>query len=288
MSQKTEFLVTQELRSNTKLSSRFDFYAKDAVFLVFLFGIVYMLKSLVAPQLQVVYWIGSIVVGIGFTIPSFANPRRKLFNSLMIFIERDTSVYHSVYLKEKLKEEETMNKKKEAPYTTDKILPIIRYDESYHCFECKYGYMNILQILTKDIVNASLDEIDYDIAKLTKYNKLEYEDYKILSLNFPCNTSEQQAYVKEKIERTSNPQFLKYLNNSLYELEWVQEKKSKREFYIMIFSDTPDGIKKMEADMKVALNSREQMITDMTREKKETILYRYNNPASILTGGSTQ
>lgn len=286
MNQSTEYRVTHELRSSTKLSSRFAFYAKDGIFLMVMLGIVWMLQSLVAAQFKVIYWIISITLGIVFIIPSPWNPKRKIFATAMLFLTKDNSVFYPMHVKKRMVEKNPMNKKKKRELqTSDKLLSEPKYNDKYQCFEQNYGFMNILQIISKDIVNASEDEIVYDIAKLTKYNKLEYEDYKILSLNFPCNTMAQQDYIKGKIKKTANRQFEKFLNNSLYELEWVQDKKSKREFYLQIFSESGDGIRKMEADMKAALQTNDRMIEDMSREKKETILFRLSNPASILTGG---
>ena len=186
-------------------------------------------------------------------------------------------------------EDESMDKKKiKELKEISELLKLAGYDETFECFRRTQGlgFMDIVQIVSKDIVNASEDEKDFDIAKLTKFNKLEFEDYKIISLNFPCNTMEQQEFLKIKIERTSNRKYLKYLEESLYELQWIQEKRSKREYYYMIFSDTVEGIKKMEADMMSSLQIGDKMIEKMNRDKKEVILYRCCNPSSILSGGS--
>ena len=115
---------------------------------------------------------------------------------------------------------------------------------------------------------------------------MEYESYKIISLNFPCNTLDQQEYVEYKIKQCRNENYKKFLQNSLYESQWVQKNKSKREFSdMMYFSDTLDGIKSMDANMKVALNLNEKMLMDMSQEKKEKILFHLMNPSSILQGG---
>ena len=96
---------------------------------------------------------------------------------------------------------------------------------------------------------------------------------------------DQQEYVEYKIKQCRNENYKKFLQNSLYELQWVQKNKSKREFYMMYFSDTLDGIKSMDANMKVALNLNEKMLMDMSQEKKEKILFHLMNPSSILQGG---
>lgn len=211
-----------------------------------------------------------------------------MYESLVIFLKKDVSVYYPLHMIHRKVIEMSKNKKKKVEksvLTLADVIPIIAYDKTYQCFQLKQGYMNLVEIRTKDIVNASEDEIEYDIAKLTKFNKLEYESYKIISLNFPCSTKEQQEYVEYKIDQCRNENYKRFLQNSLYELQWVQKNKSKREFYMMYFSDTLDGIKSMDANMKVALNLNEKMLMDMTQEKKEKILFHLMNPASILQGG---
>lgn len=206
------------------------------------------------------------------------------------------TIYHSILVKEgnltngknigkENKENPKRKKKKREKLDSTADIFQISYNKTYQCFELENNYMDLLEIRTRDIVNASEDDVDYDIAKLTKFNKLEYEPYKIISLNFPCNTIGQQEYIQYKIDHTMNPHFKNFLEESMMELKWVHEKKTKREFYLMYFSDSLEGIKTMNMSIKTALNTSEMMIKNMTEEKKRLILYRLNNPASILQGG---
>lgn len=286
MNVKHEYLVTQDLNSKLKLSSVVSIYGRDVAFVVILLGIAYVFQSLVTPSFLVIYWIVTIMVSVILAMPSPINPKRRNYQTLVIFSQRDTNTYYPLFMRERKMVKQKKKKTVSADVkTVADALPIIRYNKDYKCFQCKTGYMNILQVITKDIVNASEDEIEYDIAKLTKYNQLEYEDYKITALNYPCNTMKQQAYLHHKLDTIKNKNFQKYLKNSLYELEWIQDRKSKREFFLSIYSDSLDGIKKMEADMKAALQSRDKMIMDLSQDKKEKIYYRLNNPASVLLGG---
>ncbi len=287
----SEYHVTQDLKSEMKLSSIFSIYARDIFFIVFILAVASVVNYLVAEQMKVIYWIVTVVVSIVLIVPSTMNNKRRIYESLMIFLQKDSSVYYPLYMKNRkvtvMHKKNKRNKKKieKSVLTLADVIPIIAYDKTYQCFQLKQGYMNMVEIRTKDIVNASEDEIEYDIAKLTKFNKLEYESYKIISLNFPCNTLDQQEYVEYKIKQCRNENYKKFLQNSLYELQWVQKNKSKREFYMMYFSDTLDGIKSMDANMKVALNLNEKMLMDMSQEKKEKILFHLMNPSSILQGG---
>lgn len=284
----TEYHVTQDLKSEMKLSSIFSIYARDIFFMVFTLAIAYVLNFLVAEQMKIVYWVVTVILSVVLVIPSTLNYKRRMYESLIIFLQKDMSVYYPLHMVHRKVIQMSKNKKKKVEksvLTLADVIPIIDYDKTYQCFRLKQGYMNMVEIRTKDIVNASEDEIEYDIAKLTKFNKLEYESYKIISLNFPCNTLDQQEYVEYKIKQCRNENYKRFLQNSLYELQWVQKNKSKREFYMMYFSDTLDGIKSMDANMKVALNLNEKMLMDMSQEKKEKILFHLMNPASILQGG---
>lgn len=284
----TEYHVAQDLKSEMKLSSIFSIYARDIFFMVFMLAIAYVLNFLVAEKMKIVYWVVTVILSVVLVIPSTLNYKRRMYESLIIFLQKDMSVYYPLHMVHRKVIQMSKNKKKKVEksvLTLADVIPIIAYDKTYQCFRLKQGYMNMVEIRTKDIVNASEDEIEYDIAKLTKFNKLEYESYKIISLNFPCNTLDQQEYVEYKIKQCRNENYKKFLQNSLYELQWVQKNKSKREFYMMYFSDTLDGIKSMDANMKVALNLNEKMLMDMSQEKKEKILFHLMNPSSILQGG---
>ncbi len=284
----TEYHVAQDLKSEMKLSSIFSIYARDIFFMVFMLAIAYVLNFLVAEKMKIVYWVVTVILSVVLVIPSTLNYKRRMYESLIIFLQKDMSVYYPLHMVHRKVIQMSKNKKKKVEksvLTLADVIPIIAYDKTYQCFRLKQGYMNMVEIRTKDIVNASEDEIEYDIAKLTKFNKLEYESYKIISLNFPCNTLDQQEYVEYKIKQCRNENYKRFLQNSLYELQWVQKNKSKREFYMMYFSDTLDGIKSMDANMKVALNLNEKMLMDMSQEKKEKILFHLMNPSSILQGG---
>lgn len=288
MENKYEYQVTQELKSQTKLWNTVSIYASDLVFILVVLFLVYVFQDAVATFLLPCYWILSIVLSILLISKSKLNPKRRIYETMMLYAKRDLDVYRSIYSKKNTvskREKENMKNKtdKTDKYTSD-ILPK-RYDKEYECFVKENGCFNLVEIITKDIVNASMDEVEYDIAKLEKFNKLEYKPYKIISLNFPCNTMEQQNYLNYKIEKCKNSHFRQCLETNLQELQWVQDKKSKREFYLMYFADSFEELKKMDMDMKAALNIGEEMIRDMSQEKKEKVLYRLNNMASVLSGG---
>lgn len=269
MENQHEYKVTQELKSQTKLWSTVSIYASDLVFIVTMLFLVYVFQSAVAVFLLPIYWISSVLLSILLISRSKLNPKRRIYETMMLYARRDLNIYRSIYSKKNtVSKREKENMKNKTDKYTSNILPK-RYDKEYECFVKENGCFNLVEIITKDIVNASMDEVEYDIAKLEKFNKLEYKPYKIISLNFPCNTMEQQNYLNYKIEKCKNSHFRQCLETNLQELQWVQDKKSKREFYLMYFADSFEELKKMDMDMKVALNIGEEMIRDMSQEKRK-------------------
>lgn len=104
------------------------------------------------------------------------------------------------------------------------ILPDIYYDRLNECFvnEKENLIFDIIKICSKDLVNSSDDEIDYDQYRYTKLYKIYSEDLKIICMNFPCNTQKQQSYLKKKIEKTNNAKMKHWLQRRLDELEWLK------------------------------------------------------------------
>lgn len=281
----SEYHITQELRAETKLIQIIPIYVKDLLIIVFIMGFAVMMNGFVTNSLIPLYYAACLVLSISLIIPSPMNPKRRIYESIFLYLRRNKATYYPMYMKERMHMIKDNTKKKKTKLMSEGI-PVVGYNRSYQCFQLEQGYMNIVEIVTKDLVNAPEDEVEFDIAKLTKFNVLEYEPYKIIAMNFPCNTRKQQEYLAYKVGKNKNPIYQQFLDYSIRELEWVQEHKTKREFYSMYFSESLDGIKKIEATMKSSLNVSEKMIDDISQNKKEVILHRLYNPASVLTGGS--
>lgn len=285
MTNTSDYHITQELRAETKLFQRVPIYVKDLLIIVSIMAVITMMKEFVTDVFRPVYYMGSLLISFIIVAPSSMNPKRRIYESVFLYLRRDKATYYPMYMKERMDMITSNTKKKKTKLISDE-LPVEQYNTQYQCFQTNYGYMNIAEIITKDLVNAPEDEILFDIAKLTRFNVLEYNPYKIIGMNFPCNTERQQQFLKYKMQKNKNPDYQRDLEYALRELEWVQEHKTKREFYHMYFSDSLDGIKKVEATMKASLNVSEAMIGEISQGKKEKIMHRLNNPASVLTGGN--
>lgn len=166
----------------------------------------------------------------------------------------------------------------------EKLMETSRYDSEKEWFLLKDGtLMNLVQIQSKDLVNSSNDEVEYDCLKFAKTYKLYADDIKIIALNFPCNTEKQQKYFRHKLAQTKNEIFKAFLQKKLDELIWLGKHDTTREYYYMLFADTEE---QMETNMRILQTNlgsgKTGLISFLTGEKKQEVLYRMGNKCSIL------
>lgn len=87
-----ENIVTEEIRSESHVA--FWIYAKDFFFImIYVYG-AYLLRGMVATPFQIPYMIFSFVFAVVFTLPSPFNKKRRIYQSLLIYIKRDYMTYH--------------------------------------------------------------------------------------------------------------------------------------------------------------------------------------------------
>lgn len=164
------------------------------------------------------------------------------------------------------------------------LIPVRSYDRTKEYYIFTDGTcMDLFQVRTKDLINASDDEVEYDCMKFAKFYKTYADDIKIISLNYPCSTAKQQEYLRKKLESTNNPNKRYWLNRKLEEEVWIEENKSTREFYLMCFEQSEENMDKNRRKIISTLQTgTDGLIIQMPFEKKEQILYKLNNKNAML------
>lgn len=90
----SEYTITKEIKSQTKVG--FGIYVFDFMFLV-LFGIIaFSLRSMVNDHLLIPYAIFSATVALFLTSPSYFNRKRRNYQSLLLYLQRDDNLYRPV------------------------------------------------------------------------------------------------------------------------------------------------------------------------------------------------
>ena len=94
----------------------------------------------------------------------------------------------------------------------NKEFPISGYDRETSSFQLPDGdYLQMYQIISKDLINSDADEIEMDCFQWAKFYKTYWRDMEIVSLMFPCNTSKQQEYWKERLRQESESALYRYV-----------------------------------------------------------------------------
>lgn len=89
-----EYNIASEIKSETKVAGKL--LVSTFYFLCFYWILFYSLRVFVHTQLMLPYAIFAICTGIFFTMPSYFNRKRKMYQSILIFFFRDKSIYRPV------------------------------------------------------------------------------------------------------------------------------------------------------------------------------------------------
>lgn len=183
-------------------------------------------------------------------------------------------------IKRKQKEErkELRKEKKNLPKieksVKDKMEILDVTDDDF--MKTKNGFLNIYQIKGKDVDGGSDLEQETIIKNFMRFLRIYVYDLKLIMMNFPINTSEQQEFILNKIKNTENELYKKFLYEKLEELVELEKEKTNIEYYIMNFIDKNE-ISSEKVRTLMRSRNRDCNLMPMTLEKKLRILYKLNN-----------
>lgn len=281
------YLVAKDIKSETKVSK--NIYIYDFFFILIYMSVSLVLANLVHPSLKIVFFIYSLGMAVFLTAKSYYNKKRRNYESVMIMLRRDKESYSPVLNKsrrrERIEKEEgyQMKKGKKVKKSILEKIDVAEYlEEGY--YRMKDGtYMNLVQINSKDLINSSADEVEYDCMKFAKLYKLFENDLKLVVLNFPCDTKEQQAYLQRKINATNNQMYRKFLQQKYDELVWLAKNNTTREYYYMVYAKTQEEMQKEMLTLKSTLHlGNDGLLLEIPEEKKYKILYRLYNKNALV------
>lgn len=188
--------------------------------------------------------------------------------------------------KKVLHEKEAVKKKEknEVDKSVIELMPIKLYDQENKCYILEDGRcMDFLQINSKDLDNVSDDEIQFDMMKFEKLYKTYMDDVKIIFMNFPCSTLDQQNYLIRKLELTDEPKKKYWLERKLKEEIWIEKNKSAREFYMMFFSASVGEHDRNRRKIQHTLKSGvDGLVSEIDFEKKNQILAKLANKNIVI------
>ncbi len=165
-----------------------------------------------------------------------------------------------------------------------KNIPIDYYDIRKDAYVLDDGsYMDIVMIRAKDLLSSNESEVEYDCLKFAKFYKIYADDFKIISMNFPCNTHKQQQYWQHKEETATNEVFKAWCAKYKEDLRLLEKEVTTREYYLMCFSkDETQHEKNISMIYSVLSSGREGLVQKIPAEKKHQILFKLNNKNSLI------
>ena len=151
--------------------------------------------------------------------------------------------------------------------------------EGTHLVTKNNTYQTLLKIETKNIYNLSEGE-QYDMMDaFTNLCRLYIEDFGIVSLMFPANTSKNLEFWRKKLliaREQKNIVQMMICNNQIKRMMWVENALANHEFYVFVYGETKQTL---EVNKKALIrNSSLQLsIADVSPETIELILFKLNN-----------
>lgn len=143
------------------------------------------------------------------------------------------------------------------------------------------GYMDIVQLQSKDIYSPSTQETEYDILMLAKFLQSYAQDIKIVSMNFPVDMQKQLDAINHKIAQNTSPLYERFLLKKREELQFLETHRTNREFYLYIYASSIKQLSEYRNNCRRYLG-RVAPMKALPDEKKLDLLYKFHNQNSKL------
>ncbi|MGE1217512.1 hypothetical protein [Bacillus toyonensis] len=179
------------------------------------------------------------------------------------------------------------DKKKEAPPKVKKsiaeIMQIVDMTED-GIFELKNEeFLEILQVEGDDMFSKNSDEQAFVIFSHAYFYQAYKQSIKLVFLNFPCQTTEQQRYIEKKIKECTSPLYERILNQKLKELQFLEWGRTNREAFLFIYGET-ELIVKERVDAAKRYIKRSTELLEVDEEKKLELMFKlFNQNAKLGT-----
>lgn len=178
----------------------------------------------------------------------------------------------------KLSRQAKKKEKAARPVSTDKILsvfPIRDYLESEGYFLTgDKTIINLFQIQGKSYYDASDDEVENLVYSNARLIQRLADDIKIISMNYPTNTKQQQEYIAFMLKRPELEPYTELLMEKLESLKALEQNTTDRQAFLMVFARDRE---RYEEITRLLSGNPYFVVRPISREKKENIIFQLNN-----------
>lgn len=177
------------------------------------------------------------------------------------------------------KDMKEQDKKPNMLKQTSTILPFMQIHDDYILL--KEGVMDVFQVQTKNIHALNDVDLNYLLLNRAQFLRSYFRSFKEVILNFPTNTEVQRAYWLKKKQQANNTSRLKYIEQKLFEFEFLESERYNREFFMFVYADDKEELADRKQDCKQGMQSSFPL-QEITKDKKEQILFLLNNQNTQL------
>ncbi|HLR43129.1 MAG TPA: hypothetical protein VK067_07835 [Pseudogracilibacillus sp.] len=172
------------------------------------------------------------------------------------------------------KEMRVQDKKPNMLKQTSNILPFIQIHDDHILL--KDGVMDIYQVQTKNIHALNDFDLNYLLLNRAQFLRSYFRSFKEVILNFPTNTELQRAYWLRKKQQATNTSRLKYIEQKLFEFEFLERERYNREFFMFVYAGDKEELMDRKNDCKQGMQNSFPLL-EISKDKKEQILFLLNN-----------
>lgn len=152
------------------------------------------------------------------------------------------------------------------------VFPIRDYQDNYFITDDSQ-IIDIFQIKGKSYYNSSDAEIEAMVENLAYFFRIYKADLKFIGMNYPTNTKNQQAFLTMMQQKPELQKYEELINEKLATLQYLEQNTTNREAFIMIFAKNENHY----YNLVNLLNRSGLHIEQITKEKKENIIFQLNN-----------
>lgn len=177
------------------------------------------------------------------------------------------------------REMKAQDKKPNMLKQTANILPFMQIHDDYILL--KDGVMDIFQVQTKNIHALNDVDLNYLLLNRAQFLRSYFRSFKEVILNFPTNTELQRAYWLRKKQQATNTSRLKYIEQKLFEFEFLESERYNREFFMFVYAGDKEELLDRKHDCKHGMQNSFPL-QEIPKDKKEQILFLLNNQNTKL------
>lgn len=261
------------IEKDINIKSKFGKYIyKETIYILIASLVIFQItKKLFINELigEIYAWLGFIITFI-LTLPSKANPKKNIFNSLNFFLKRNNKTvktFDKIFIFKK------KNKNRTVKNSTLNYIDFLKFTEEEYIFTKTNTFTEILEIEGANLNNLTKHSAQNLIKKNQEFYVSYTEDIKLIYLKYYSNFNEEKQNLTEKIENEKDDFKKEILISKLKEFE-LTEKRKKNVYYICIFAKNKEELEENINQLRFSFPLK---LKKISQKNKEDIYFKLNN-----------